>query len=137
MLYLQEGHGSPLDTGRPRPQGHAVLSCMCRSVVQDEGVAAAIPQDPKATPGQMTTFTPRDYQVGAIEAGVNHLLYGKGNNFLVLPTGSGKSLIVAGIANGVTEPVLVLQPTKEILHQNYQKMRSYGHLPAIFSASEG
>ena len=50
---------------------------------------------------------------------------------------SGKSLIVAGIANGVTEPVLVLQPTKEILHQNYQKMRSYGHLPAIFSASAG
>jgi DNA repair protein RadD len=82
-------------------------------------------------------FVPRDYQVGAIEAGVQHLMHGKGNDFIVLPTGSGKSLVIAGIADRLDGPVLVLQPSKEILMQNYHKMRSFGHLPAIFSASAG
>jgi DNA repair protein RadD len=50
---------------------------------------------------------------------------------------SGKSLVIAGIADKLDGPVLVLQPSKEILMQNYHKMRSFGHLPAIFSASAG
>lgn len=50
---------------------------------------------------------------------------------------SGKSIVVAGIADRLDGPVLVFQPSKEILMQNYHKMRSFGHLPAIFSASAG
>ena len=85
----------------------------------------------------MSTFTPRDYQVGAIEAGVKHLMHGTGNNFAVLPCGSGKSVVTAGVADRLDGEVLVLQPSKEILYQNAAKMRSFGKHPAIFSASAG
>jgi DNA repair protein RadD len=50
---------------------------------------------------------------------------------------SGKSLIIAGIAEGLQEPVLILQPSKEILQQNYEKFISYGGHAGIFSASVG
>ena len=85
----------------------------------------------------MTPLIPRPYQESAIQAGVDHLLHGKGNGVIIAPTGSGKSIIIAGIADALDGPVLVFQPSLEILQQNYQKMRAYGHLPAIFSASAG
>jgi DNA repair protein RadD len=85
----------------------------------------------------MTQFQPRPYQTDAINAGVNHLLHGKGNGIIIAPTGSGKSIIIAGIADKLEGPVLVFQPSLEILMQNYHKMRSFGYLPAIFSASAG
>lgn len=53
----------------------------------------------------------------------------------VLPTGSGKSLVVADIANRLNGDTLVLQPNKEILAQNYEKMCSYGKECSIYSAS--
>lgn len=54
---------------------------------------------------------------------------------LVYPTGAGKSLIIAGIANEISEPLLVIQPNKELLIQNYNKYTSYGNEASIFSAS--
>jgi superfamily II DNA or RNA helicase len=50
---------------------------------------------------------------------------------------SGKSLIIAGIAERLQEPTLILQPSKEILQQNYEKFTSYGGHAGIFSASVG
>jgi len=49
---------------------------------------------------------------------------------------SGKSLIIADIANKLGN-VLVFQPRKEILEQNYAKYISYGNNAAIYSASIG
>ena len=61
------------------------------------------------------------------------------NGLLVLPTGSGKSLIVAGIARDYpTENILILQPSKEILEQNYAKILNFVDDPeeaGIYSAS--
>lgn len=85
----------------------------------------------------MSQFIPRPYQEDAIRLGIDHMLHGKGNAYEVLPTGSGKSIVIAGVADKLDGPVLVFQPSKEILEQNYWKMRSFGHLPAIFSASAG
>lgn len=85
----------------------------------------------------MTQFVPRPYQEAAIDAGVNHLLHGKGNGVAVLPTAAGKSIVLAGIAHKLQQPILVFQPTTEILYQNYEKMQSYGYFPTIFSASAG
>ena len=60
----------------------------------------------------------------------------KGNAIEVLPTGAGKSLIIADIAARLGEPVLIFQPSKEILEQNYVKLCSYGIMDcAIYSAS--
>ena len=81
----------------------------------------------------------RDYQQQAVEAALKRLdrknLYS--NPFvLVLPTGSGKSLVIADICHKLNEPILILQPSKEILEQNYEKLRSYGiEDVSIYSAS--
>jgi DNA repair protein RadD len=60
----------------------------------------------------------------------------KGNAIMVLPTGSGKSLIIADISHKLNEPVIIFQPSKEILEQNFAKLQSYGVLDcSIYSAS--
>lgn len=48
---------------------------------------------------------------------------------------SGKSLIISKIAHELKKPVMVLQPSKEILIQNYNKAVSFGATPTIYSAS--
>ena len=80
----------------------------------------------------------RDYQREAVDAAVNFFSTGsKKNGLIVLPTGSGKSLVIANIALRLNAPVLIFQPSKEILEQNYEKLCSYGVLTdvGIFSAS--
>lgn len=79
----------------------------------------------------------RDYQQEASNAAVNAFNSKKGKNgILVLPTGAGKSLVIADIASRLDSPLLVLQPSKEILEQNYGKYVSYGTNDAgLYSAS--
>lgn len=54
---------------------------------------------------------------------------------LVAPTAAGKSIYVAHIADELGEDVLVLQPSKELLEQNYKKFKMYGGNASIYSAS--
>lgn len=79
----------------------------------------------------------RDYQRQAVNAAVDFFQSPtKGGGLIVLPTGAGKSLVIANIAYKLDAPVLIFQPSKEILEQNYNKLLSYGVLDAgIFSAS--
>jgi len=79
----------------------------------------------------------RPYQETAVKKGVEFLTNPKEKQgaIEILPTGSGKSLVIAGIAKELNEPVLVFQPTKEILEQNYAKLRSYDIECSIYSAS--
>ena len=59
---------------------------------------------------------------------------------IVLPTAWGKSILAAEVAAACPDPILVVQPTKELLEQNLQKYRLLcGDLaPAgIYSASFG
>lgn len=81
----------------------------------------------------------RDYQQAAADAAVSFLTDGKDghNGLVILPTGAGKSLVIADIAARLDEPLLVLQPSKEILAQNVAKYMSYGFLPGVYSASAG
>lgn len=81
----------------------------------------------------------RDYQQQAVGAAVNFFTSPtKANAIMVLPTGAGKSLVLANIALLLNAPVLIFQPGREILQQNYEKLLSYGFDEAgIFSASFG
>lgn len=81
----------------------------------------------------------RDYQKRAVDVAVNFFQTGnKKNGIIVLPTGAGKSLVIANIAYRLDAPVLIFQPSKEILEQNYEKLCSYGVMDVgIFSASFG
>jgi DNA repair protein RadD len=87
----------------------------------------------------MTQYTLRPYQQESVDRGVTFLSskYYDGGGVLVLPTGAGKSLIIAGIVDRLDGPCLVFQPTKEILEQNHAKLKSYGYDPSIYSASFG
>lgn len=80
----------------------------------------------------------RDYQQKASDAAVSFFnnRAKKTNAIMVLPTGSGKSLIIADIAARLDGHTLVFQPSKEILEQNFNKLCSYGILDcSIYSAS--
>lgn len=85
-------------------------------------------------------YTLRSYQQHAVDRAVIYLKspeYKGRNGLIVIPTGAGKSLVIAGIATRLNEPVLVFQPSKEILEQNAEKLRGYGYYPGIWSASLG
>lgn len=71
-------------------------------------------------------MTPRDYQADAL-AKIKWCLGQnlEGNDLVVLPTGAGKSIVIAHLANYLQEPLLILQPTKEILEQNLGKLMQY------------
>ncbi len=79
----------------------------------------------------------RDYQQEASDASIRFFRNRtERNGVLILPTGSGKSLCIADIAHRLDGNVLVFQPSKEILEQNYNKLRSYGVEDcSIYSAS--
>lgn len=67
----------------------------------------------------------RDYQKKASDAAVMCFKMKSGRNgLLVLPTGAGKSLIIADIAARLEEPLIVFQPNKEILEQNFAKLQN-------------
>lgn len=82
-------------------------------------------------------LTLRDYQQEASDAAYCFFRNPtKGNGIIIMPTGSGKSILVADIAHRLNEPVLILQPSKEILEQNFAKLQMYGvDDAAIYSAS--
>lgn len=83
-------------------------------------------------------YTRRDYQDDAVGAGVDFFRRKScPNEILVLPTAAGKSIIAAGVVEELNEPTLILQPSKEILKQNYEKFISYGNSAGIYSASVG
>lgn len=84
------------------------------------------------------TYTLREYQIDAVNAAVEFFNGSRKNPALmVLPTGSGKSLIIANIVKSISGHTLVFQPSKEILEQNFNKLLSYDQFvdASIFSAS--
>lgn len=83
-----------------------------------------------------TVFVLRPYQEEAVSRAVAHL---KSKvtmpGLIVLPTGAGKSLVIANIVQRLNGPVLVFQPSKEILEQNLHKYISYGGHAGVYSAA--
>lgn len=83
----------------------------------------------------------RPYQQEASDRAVAFLTNRKAPTYaglIVAGTGTGKSLIIADIAHRLQSDVLVLQPSKEILEQNFAKLQSYGVFScSIYSASCG
>lgn len=83
----------------------------------------------------MEKFILRDYQKAAVKAGLE-IIKSKKNGLLVLPTASGKSLVIAEIVKKSGLKTIVLQPSVEILKQNLEKLKAFGMKDiGIFSAS--
>lgn len=78
--------------------------------------------------------TLRDYQQQAVVRVVEHFRRGSDPAVVVLPTGSGKSLVIAELARLARGRVLALAHVRELVEQNHAKYQAYGLEADIFSA---
>lgn len=79
----------------------------------------------------------RDYQQQAVDHTIQFFKKKREPAVIVLPTGAGKSLVIAELARVARGRVLVLAHVKELVEQNYEKYIGYGLDAGIFSASLG
>jgi DNA repair protein RadD len=81
------------------------------------------------------TYELRPYQKTCVEKGLDVFKRGA-REIIVAPCAAGKSLIIANIAKELPGKTIVFQPSKELLEQNYEKMKMYDiEDVGIFSAS--
>ncbi|KMQ75996.1 DEAD/DEAH box helicase [Marinobacter subterrani] len=79
-------------------------------------------------------FKLRPYQQEAVAATLSHFRKSDESAVIVLPTGAGKSLVIAELARLARRRILVLTHVKELVEQNHAKYQSYGLAGGIFSA---
>jgi DNA repair protein RadD len=79
----------------------------------------------------------RPYQQEAVRRVVTHFRGSDDPAVVVLPTGSGKSLVIAELARLARGRVLVLAHVRELVEQNHAKYQAYGLDADIFSAGLG
>lgn len=79
----------------------------------------------------------RDYQKQAVKNTVEFFKRDRAPAVIVLPTGAGKSLVIAELGRIAKGRVLVLAHVKELVEQNHAKYKSYGLVGGIFSAGLG
>ncbi|ROT93563.1 DEAD/DEAH box helicase [Marinobacter sp. R17] len=79
-------------------------------------------------------FKLRPYQHEAVDATLRHFRQSDESAVIVLPTGAGKSLVIAELARLARRKILVLTHVKELVEQNHAKYESYGLTGGIFSA---
>ncbi|MBX3033845.1 MAG: DEAD/DEAH box helicase [Bdellovibrionaceae bacterium] len=79
----------------------------------------------------------REYQKQAVDNTIRFFQKSRAPAVIVLPTGAGKSLVIAELARIARGRVLVLAHVKELVEQNHQKYTSYGLPAGIYSAGLG
>ncbi|CAH9063842.1 Putative DNA repair helicase RadD [Pseudoalteromonas holothuriae] len=79
-------------------------------------------------------YTLRPYQQEAVNNTIAHFKRSSDPAVIVLPTGAGKSLVIAELARIARHKILVLAHVKELVEQNAQKYISFGLSASIFSA---
>jgi DNA repair protein RadD len=79
-------------------------------------------------------YSLRPYQEAAVQETLKHFRRDRAPAVIVLPTGSGKSLVIAELAKIAKGRVLVLAHVKELVEQNHAKYISYGLPGGIYSA---
>ncbi|ENH7113740.1 DEAD/DEAH box helicase [Vibrio fluvialis] len=82
-------------------------------------------------------YTLRPYQADSVKAVIHYFRQHSTPAVIVLPTGAGKSLVIAELARLAKGRVLVLAHVKELVEQNHAKYEGYGLKGAIFSAGLG
>lgn len=79
-------------------------------------------------------FALRPYQEEAVQATIKHFRTSNDAAVIVLPTGAGKSLVIAELARLARRRILVLAHVKELVEQNHSKYQQYGFEASIFAA---
>ena len=80
----------------------------------------------------------RPNQIEPVKKGVEFFKTKKPHpSIIVAPTAFGKSIVIAEIAHQLGEKLVVIQPSKELLEQNYNKFINLGGKASIYSAAMG
>lgn len=79
-------------------------------------------------------YTLRPYQQMAVQNTIQYFKQKSDPAVIVLPTGAGKSLVIAELARVAKGRVLVLAHVKELVEQNHKKYESYDLRAGIYSA---
>jgi DNA repair protein RadD len=80
----------------------------------------------------------RPNQIEPVKKGVEFFKSKKPHpSIIVAPTAFGKSIVIAEIAHQLGEKLVVIQPSKELLEQNYTKFINLGGKASIYSAAMG
>lgn len=79
-------------------------------------------------------YSLRPYQQEAVSATLRHFRKSRAPAIIVLPTGAGKSLVIAELARLARGRVLVLAHVKELVEQNHSKYIGYNLAAGIYSA---
>lgn len=86
-------------------------------------------------------YTLRNYQQDCVNAIIDHIRRCTDSCVVDCPTGSGKSMIVAEVANIIHsmsgKRILCIAPSKELVEQNYSKYLLTGNPASMYSASAG
>jgi DNA repair protein RadD len=80
------------------------------------------------------SYTLRPYQQEAVDKTIAHFKQSNDGAVIVLPTGSGKSLVIAELARVARRKILVVTHVKELVEQNHEKYESFGLKASIYSA---
>ena len=76
----------------------------------------------------------RPYQQAAVDATINYFRINNSPALIVLPTGAGKSLVIAELARVAHGRVLILAHVRELVEQNHHKFIELGLDAGIYSA---
>jgi DNA repair protein RadD len=80
----------------------------------------------------------RPNQIEPVKKGVEFFKSKKPHpSIIVAPTAFGKSIVIAEIAHQLGEKLVVIQPSKELLEQNYNKFINLGGKASIYCAAMG
>ncbi|MDO6684204.1 MULTISPECIES: DEAD/DEAH box helicase [unclassified Agarivorans] len=79
----------------------------------------------------------RDYQQASVDSVLAHFRQSDDAAVVVLPTGAGKSIVIAELARLAKHPILVLAHVKELVEQNQSKFTTYGFESGVFAAGLG
>jgi len=88
-------------------------------------------KDSSVKPSKITL---RDYQQQSVDAAIAHFKQSQQSAVLVLPTGAGKSIVIAELARIANGNVLVLTHVKELVAQNAEKVGLLTQEANIYSA---
>lgn len=81
-----------------------------------------------------SVYTLRPYQQECVQMTLAHFRRERSPAVIVLPTGAGKSLVIAELARMAKGRVLVVAHVKELVEQNCAKYTSFGLKAGIYSA---
>lgn len=110
-----------------------------KTMSSDEWKADAKSNSSDRSIGRDVIMQLREYQTEACDAAFDSLVSGRGNPLIDLPTGSGKSLVLAELARRAVQQfdgrVVILAHRKELLSQNAAKLAALSSIPVgIYSA---